>query len=198
MKTRCQWAQNPLFHNYHDREWGTPVHDDRVHFEFLILEGSQAGLSWATILKRREGYRRAFANFDARVVAEYTEEDFTRLINNPEIIRNKLKIRSAINNARQFLEVQKECGNFDAYIWQFGGNAPIVNAWESMNQIPAISQESEAISKDLKQRGFTFVGPTIMYAHMQAVGMVNDHEVSCFRYSELLHDGSQSLRWDKK
>jgi len=194
MIQRCEWADDPLFHAYHDKEWGTPVHDDRVHFEFLILEGAQAGLSWATILKRREGYRRAFANFDARSVAKFTEADFNHLIINPEIIRNKLKIRSAINNAKRFLEVQKEFGSFDVYIWRFVGNTPIINRWESMAQIPAISQESEALSKDLKQRGFTFVGPTIMYAHMQAVGMVNDHVVSCFRYNELLHDGSYPKR----
>ena len=189
---RCQWAQDPIFHTYHDEEWGTPVHDDQIHFEFLILEGAQAGLNWATILKRREGYRAAFANFDPCIVAAYTEEDFHRLINNPGIIRNKLKIHSAINNARQFLEVQKEFVSFDAYIWQFVRNSPIINAWESMSQIPATSKESEALSKDLKQRGFTFVGPTIMYAYMQAVGMVNDHVVSCFRYEELLRASSLS------
>jgi DNA-3-methyladenine glycosylase I len=194
MKKRCQWAQVLLFHAYHDTEWGVPVHDDQIHFEFLILEGAQAGLSWATILKRREGYRRAFANFEARIVAKFTEADFNHLIINPEIIRNKLKIRSAINNAKRFVEVQNEFGSFDAYVWRFVGNAPIINAWENMAQIPAISQESEALSKDLKQRGFTFVGPTIMYAHMQAVGMVNDHVVSCFRYNELLHDGSLPKR----
>jgi DNA-3-methyladenine glycosylase I len=194
MVKRCEWADDPLFHDYHDKEWGTPIHEDRVHFEFLILEGAQAGLSWATILKRREGYRRAFANFDARSVAEFTEADFNHLIINPEIIRNQLKIRSAINNAKRFVEVQKEFGSFDAYIWRFVGNTPIINRWESMAQIPATSQESEALSKDLKQRGFTFVGPTIMYAHMQAVGMVNDHVVSCFRYNELLHDGSYPKR----
>lgn len=191
MMRRCEWADDPLFHDYHDKEWGTPVHDDRVHFEFLILEGAQAGLSWATILKRREGYHKAFSNFDARIVADFTEDDFEGLIHDPAIIRNRLKIRSAINNAKQFLEVQSEFGSFDDYIWQFVGNAAIVNAWESMAQIPATSKESEALSKDLKQRGFTFVGPTIMYAHMQALGMVNDHVVSCFRYRELLHAGSQ-------
>lgn len=186
MKTRCEWAQNPQFQEYHDKEWGVPVHDDRIHFEFLILEGAQAGLSWATILKRRRGYREAFANFDPEKVAQFTEEDYARLIQNSEIIRNKLKIRSAINNAQRFLDVQEEFGDFDTYIWQFVGNATIVNAWELMSQIPAVSKESEALSKDLKKRGFTFVGPTIIYAHMQAVGMVNDHVVSCFRYKELL------------
>lgn len=185
MKTRCQWAQDPQFHQYHDEEWGVPVHDDRTHFEFLILEGAQAGLSWATILKKRAGYREAFSNFDPQIVAQYSEKDYERLIQDTAIIRNKLKIRSAINNAKRFLEVQKEFGSFDAYIWEFVGNRPIINKWEHMSQIPAVTKESETLSKDLKKRGFTFVGPTIMYAHMQAVGMVNDHEVSCFRYKEV-------------
>ena len=170
---------------YHDEEWGVPEHDDTVLFEFLILEGAQAGLSWATILKRRPGYRKAFANFHPEKVAQFSDDDFNRLVQNPEIIRNKLKIRSAINNARRFLEVQEEFGRFDSYIWQFIGNSPIINTWEQMSQIPAVTKESETLSKDLKKRGFTFVGPTIIYAHMQAVGMVNDHVVSCFRYEEL-------------
>ncbi|REG10557.1 DNA-3-methyladenine glycosylase I [Pelolinea submarina] len=185
MKNRCQWAQDPQFHEYHDAEWGVPVHDDRKHYEFLLLEGAQAGLSWATILKKREGYRKAFADFDPEKVAQFTAADFNRLLLNTDIIRNKLKIRSAINNAQRFLDVRKEFGSFDAYIWQFVGNKPIVNTWEQMSQIPAVSQESELLSKDLKNRGFNFVGPTIVYAHMQAVGMVNDHEVSCFRYKEV-------------
>jgi DNA-3-methyladenine glycosylase I len=185
MKTRCQWADDAQFHQYHDAEWGVPVHDDRLHFEFLVLEGAQAGLSWATILKRRQGYRQAFADFDPEKVAQFTDEDFERLMQNADIIRNKLKIRSAINNAKRFLEVQMEFGSFDTYIWQFVGNKPIINGWEQMNQIPAVSEESEMLSKDLKKRGFTFVGPTIIYAHMQAVGMVNDHEISCFRYKEV-------------
>jgi len=185
MKRRCQWAQDPQFHQYHDNEWGVPAHNDRTHFEFLLLEGAQAGLSWATILKRRLGYKKAFSNFDPIKVAQFTNEDFDRLIQNSDIIRNKLKIRSAINNAKRFLEVQKEFGSFDTYIWQFVGKTPIINTWEHMSQIPAISKESETLSKDLKKRGFTFVGPTIMYAHMQAVGMVNDHEVSCYRYKEI-------------
>jgi len=185
MKNRCQWAQDPQFHQYHDREWGVPVHDDPTHFEFLLLEGAQAGLSWATILKRRQGYRQAFANFDPEKVARYDDDDFERLINDSNIIRNKLKIHSAINNAKRFLEVQKEFGDFDTYIWQFVGNNPIINSWEHMSQIPTKTKESETLSKDLKKRGFTFVGPTIIYAHMQAVGMVNDHEVSCFCYEEL-------------
>jgi DNA-3-methyladenine glycosylase I len=162
-----------------------PVHNDQKHFEFLVLEGAQAGLSWATILKRRAGYRRAFADFIPEKVARYSEADFERLLQNTDIIRNKLKIRSAINNAQRFLEVQKEFGSFDTYIWQFVDNKPIINGWEQMSQIPAVSQESELLSKGLKERGFTFVGPTIIYAHMQAVGMVNDHEVSCFRYREV-------------
>jgi DNA-3-methyladenine glycosylase I len=185
MITRCQWAQDPQFHSYHDEEWGVPVHDDRKHFEFLILEGAQAGLSWATILKRREGYRTAFAGFDPKKVAKFADDDIERLMQDEGIIRNQLKVRSAINNARHFLEVQNECGSFDAYLWHFVGNQPIVNQWESMTQIPAVTEESEEISRDLKKRGFTFVGPTIMYAHMQAVGLVNDHEVTCFRYKEL-------------
>ncbi len=185
MKRRCQWAQDPQFHQYHDEQWGVPVHDDRTHFEFLLLEGAQAGLSWATIRKRRLGYKKAFSNFDPDNVSQYTDEDFDLLIQNPAIIRNKLKILSAINNAKRFLEVQKDLGSFDTYIWHFVGNTPIINAWEHMSQIPALTEESEILSKDLKQRGFTFVGPTIIYAHMQAVGMVNDHEVSCFRYKEL-------------
>jgi DNA-3-methyladenine glycosylase I len=186
MLKRCQWAQDPLFHTYHDTEWGVPVHDDRVHFEFMILEGAQAGLSWATILKRRSGYREAFCDFDAEKIAQLGEADFERLMQDTGIIRNRLKIRSVINNAKWFLDVQREFGSFDDYIWQFVGYAPIVNAWENISQIPATSKESEALSADLKARGFTFVGATIMYAHMQAVGMVNDHELSFFRYEELL------------
>jgi len=186
MRNRCAWAAKPIFHAYHDAEWGVPVHDDRKHFEFLVLEGAQAGLSWATILKRRDGYRSAFAEFDPAKVAKFMEADYERLINDAGIIRNKLKVRSAINNAGRFLETQEEFGSFDAYIWEFVGGAPIVNRWEAIAQIPAVSPESEALSKDLKERGFTFVGPTIMYAHMQAVGMVNDHETGCFRYKEII------------
>ncbi len=162
-----------------------PVHDDRKHFEFLILEGAQAGLSWATILKRRAGYRAAFAAFDPKKVAKFIEEDVERLMQDQGIIRNQLKIRSAINNARRFLDVQQEWGSFDEYLWHFVWDQPIVKQWESMSQIPAMTDESEAISRDLKKRGFTFVGPTIIYAHMQAVGLVNDHEITCFRYKEL-------------
>ena len=185
MKERCQWAQDEQFHAYHDEEWGVPVHDDRTHFEFLVLEGAQAGLSWATILKRRPGYRQAFANFEPDRVAQFTEAEYESLLQNAAIIRNKLKIRSAINNAQRFLEVQQEFGSFDTYIWQFVGAKPILNKWESMQQIPAVTAESQALSMDLKKRGFTFVGPTIMYAHMQAIGMVNDHVLSCFRYREV-------------
>jgi DNA-3-methyladenine glycosylase I len=182
---RCQWAVNELFHEYHDEEWGVPIHDDIKHFEFLTLEAAQAGLSWATILKRRDGYKKAFANFNPQKVAKFTEKDFEKLIKNPEIIRNKLKIRAAINNAKVFLEVQKEFGSFDKYIWGFVGGKTIVNKWRKMSQLPAITKESESLSKDLKKRGFKFVGPTIIYAHMQAVGLVNDHEISCFRYKEV-------------
>ena len=182
--TRCPWSENPLFHEYHDTEWGTPVHDDGKQFEFLILEAAQAGLSWATILKRREGYRQAFAEFDPKKVAAFTDKDVERLMNNPAIIRNRRKITAAINNAQKFLLVQQEYGSFDSYIWSFVNHKPIVNSWTEQNQIPATSPESEALSKDLKKRGFRFVGPTIIYAHMQAVGMVNDHLVSCFRHHE--------------
>lgn len=185
-KKRCQWASKEIFHQYHDQEWGLPVHDDKIHFEFLTLEAAQAGLSWETILKRREGYRKSFANFNPKKVAKFTEKDFEKLIKNPEIIRNKLKVRAAINNAKKFLEVQKEFGSFDKYIWSFVNNKPVINEWKKMSELPATSEESGALSKDLRKRGFKFVGPTIMYAHMQAVGLVNDHEVSCFRHKEVL------------
>lgn len=161
------------------------MHSDRKHFEFLVLEGAQAGLSWSTILMRRPGYRRAFINFDPKKVARFTARDVNRLLKEAGIIRNKLKIMSAINNAQRFLEVQKEFGSFDKYIWRFVGGKPIKNKWQKMSQIPAVSKESVELSKDLKKRGFTFVGPTIIYAHMQAVGMVNDHVVGCFRYGEV-------------
>lgn len=186
MKIRCEWANDPQFHNYHDEEWGAPVHDDRKHFEFLILEGAQAGLSWSTILKRREGYRKAFKGFDPNAVAAFSDTEFVQLIGDKAIIRNKLKIRSAINNAQHFLKIQQEFGSFNAYIWQFVGNKPIINFWSRVSEIPAKTKESESLSKDLKARGFSFVGPTIMYAHMQAIGMVNDHLVTCFRYKELV------------
>lgn len=186
IKKRCQWAdQNELFHQYHDQEWGVPVHDDHKHFEFLILESAQAGLSWATILKRRAGYKKAFASFDPNKVAQFTDIDFKRLIKNPAIIRNKLKIKAAINNAKMFLKIQTEFTSFDKYVWSFVGRKPIVNRWKKMSQIPATSKESVTLSQDLKKRGFKFVGPTIIYAHMQAIGMVNDHLTSCFRYHQV-------------
>ncbi len=167
---------------YHDREWGTPVHDDRKLFEFLLLEGAQAGLSWLTILRRRENYRKAFAGFAVEKIARYTARKKTALLEDTGIIRNRLKIESAVNNAKLFLKIQKEYGSFDVYIWQFVQGAPIVNAWRSLREIPAKTKESEAMSRDLQKRGFRFVGATICYAFMQAVGMVNDHTVDCFRY----------------
>ncbi len=170
---------------YHDKEWGVPVHDDQKHFEFLILEGAQAGLSWDTILKRREGYRKAFAGFDPNKVAKFGPKDVERLLADPGIIRNRLKVASTIANAKAFLEVQKEFGSFDKYIWQFVGGKPKQNKWKTMRNLPAKTKESEALSKDLIKRGFRFVGPTIIYAHMQACGMVNDHMVSCFRWKEV-------------
>jgi len=183
---RCPWCgMEPLYVSYHDEEWGVPLHDDTKLFEFLVLEGAQAGLSWRTILKRRDGYRRAFAHFDPRIVAEYGESDMERLVHDPGIIRNRLKIRSAINNARCFLEIQEEFGSFDSYIWRFVNGKPIQNSWHALKDIPALTDEARNMSKDLKKRGFSFVGPTICYAHMQATGMVNDHLRSCFRYDEI-------------
>ena len=181
---RCWWSENQdeLYQKYHDTEWGIPVHNDRIHFEFLILEGAQAGLSWITILKRREGYKKAFANFDPTIVAKYDEKKIEELMNDPGIIRNRLKIHSAINNAKLFLEIQKEFGSFDHYIWQFVKGKPIVNHWKTKEEIPAETIESQNLSKDLKKRGFKFVGSTIMYAHMQATGLVNDHTTDCFRH----------------
>ena len=185
---RCQWAENTFdqYIRYHDEEWGVPVHDDYTHFEFLILEGAQAGLSWSTILKKREGYRKAFAGFDPKIVAGFGEREIEQLLQNSGIVRNRLKIRSAIRNAACFLEIQHEFGSFDAYIWEFVGGKPMINEWKSMTGVPAKTKESDAISKDLKKRGFKFVGSTIMYAHMQACGLVNDHTVDCFRYREVL------------
>jgi DNA-3-methyladenine glycosylase I len=183
---RCGWAGNdPLYVAYHDEEWGVPVHDDRTLFEFLILEGAQAGLSWSTILKKRENYRSAFDGFDPQKVAGYGDEKVAELLANPGIVRNRLKIAAAITNARALLEVQGEFESFDAYIWKFVGGKPQVNAWQSLSEIPALTPESIAMSKDLLKRGFRFVGATICYAFMQAVGMVNDHTVDCFRYKEL-------------
>ncbi|MDN5202056.1 DNA-3-methyladenine glycosylase I [Fulvivirgaceae bacterium BMA10] len=183
---RCKWAEDQFedYIKYHDEEWGVPVHDDRIHFEFLILEGAQAGLSWSTILQKREGYKRAFANFDFNKVASFDENRIQELIGDPGIIRNKLKIRSAVTNAEAFIKVCEEFGSFDKYIWSFVGNKPIVNKWKSLKDVPATTKESDALSKDLKKRGFKFVGSTIMYAYMQAVGMVNDHTTDCFRYRE--------------
>ncbi len=187
-KKRCSWAgpgTDPLMLRYHDEEWGVPVHDDRTLFEFLILEGVQAGLSWQTVLRKRENYRKAFRQFDPAAVARFTDADSERLLTDPGIIRNRLKIAAAVRNAGKFLEIQKEFGSFDSYIWQFTGGRPVDHRIRSMGDIPAISPESDAMSRDLKKRGFTFVGPTICYAFMQAVGMVNDHVVDCFRYEEL-------------
>jgi len=186
MKRRCEWGTvSQLYIDYHDNEWGVPIHDDRTLFEFLILEGAQAGLSWETVLKKRENYRKAFNNFDPVKVSRYGDKKIEALMGNKGIIRNRLKIASAVNNAKRFLEVQKEFGTFDAYIWQFVNGKPITNRFKSMQEIPATTKESDAMSKDLKKRGFKFVGPTICYAHMQATGMVNDHVVGCFRYKEI-------------
>ncbi len=185
MRTRCAWAQGELDVLYHDEEWGVPVHDDRLLFEFLILEGAQAGLSWSTILKKREAYRKAFANFEPSKVARFTEARITQLLQNPGIVRNRLKVNAAVTNAQAFLAVQKEFGSFDAYIWRFVEGKPIQNRWTSLSQIPAKTPVSDLMSKDLKRRGFTFVGSTICYAFMQAVGMVNDHTADCFRYEAL-------------
>ena len=186
MKNRCDWVtDDPMMIAYHDIEWGVSVHDERLLLEAIILDGAQAGLSWSTILRKRENYRRAFEGFDPVKVAAYQEEDLKRLLGNAGIVRNHMKIASAVNNAQRFLEVQGEFGAFDKYIWQFVGYKPIVNRWETIEQLPATSPESDAMSADLKKRGFKFVGPTICYAFMQAIGMVNDHLVSCFRYEEV-------------
>lgn len=185
MKTRCGWAKNELAIHYHDTEWGVPLHDDRKLFEFLILEGAQAGLSWDTILAKRENYRAAFDSFDAAKIAVYDERKMAELIQNAGIVRNRLKIASAVQNARGYLKTVAEFGSFDRYIWQFVGEKPIVNNWETLKEIPAKTAESDAISKDLRRRGFNFVGSTICYAFMQACGLVNDHLVSCFRYEEI-------------
>jgi DNA-3-methyladenine glycosylase I len=183
--SRCPWASNDLAILYHDKEWGVPSHDDRHLFEFLILEGAQAGLSWDTILRKRENYRAAFSQFDPERVARFDQRKITALLSDNGIIRNKLKIRSAISNAQAFLKVQKEFGSFDRYIWQFVGSRPRVNSFRSLKQVPARTAESDNMSKDLNQRGFNFVGSTICYAFMQAVGLVNDHLVTCFRYAPL-------------
>lgn len=187
MKSRCAWAKtgNDLYIQYHDTEWGVPVHDEYKHFEFLILEGAQAGLSWSTVLNKREAYRKAFAQFDPVKVARFGERKIEALLQDPEIIRNRLKVTSAVNNAKVFLAVQKEFSTFDSYIWKFVCGKPICNQHKTMESIPTTSAESDLLSYDLKKRGFKFVGSTIIYAHMQAVGMVNDHVVSCFRYKEV-------------
>ena len=182
---RCDWARSDLMADYHDHEWGVPVHDDAALFEFLILEGAQAGLSWETILKKRPAYREAFDNFDVAIVATYGKKKTEQLLANAGIVRNKLKIQSAIRNAQAFLEVQKEFRSFDNFIWKFTDGKTILNCWKDIKEIPAKTRESDLMSKELKRRGFTFVGSTICYAHMQATGMVNDHLVSCFRYAEL-------------
>ena len=186
MKSRCSWsATDPLYTKYHDTEWGLPLHNDRRLFEFLILEGAQAGLSWITILKKRRNYRKAFDYFDPHKIAEYDIRKVSELLSNEGIVRNKLKINAAIQNAKSFLAVQREFGSFNNYIWQFVGGDTIKNKWESLAEIPAQTQESAAMGADLKKRGFKFVGPTICYAFMQAAGLVNDHVVDCFRYEEV-------------
>lgn len=186
MKIRCSWAkEDPLIIEYHDKEWGVPVHDDDLLFEFLILEGAQAGLSWITVLRKRKNYREAFDNFNPAKIARYDDTKIEELMNNPSIIRNRRKITAAIANAKAVLEIQKEFGSFDKYIWQFVGGKTIQNKWQSMEDLPSFTAESEKMSKDLKKRGFKFVGPTICYAFMQAVGMVNDHVMGCFRHSEI-------------
>jgi DNA-3-methyladenine glycosylase I len=183
---RCAWVgTEPLYVAYHDREWGVPVHDDRLLFEFLVLEGAQAGLSWLTILKKREGYREAFCGFDPDKVARFGQADIDRLLANPQIVRNRLKVASAITNAQAFARVREEFGSFDAYVWRFVDGETIQNIWTAIGEIPTKTAEAERLSADLKRRGFRFVGPTIMYAHMQATGMVNDHTVECFRWAEL-------------
>ena len=190
MKTRCAWLDHygkttELDIKYHDEEWGVPIHDDRLLFEFLILEGAQAGLSWTTILKKRDNYRKAYDQFEPAKVAKYTEAKQQKLLQNPGIVRNRLKVAASVSNAKAFLKVQKEFGSFDAYIWSFVGDNTLQNKWKSMEEIPATTQESDAMSKDLKKRGFKFVGPTICYAFMQATGLVNDHTTDCFRFREL-------------
>lgn len=187
MDQRCQWAEShPLLKEYHDREWGNPVHDDRIHFEFLVLEGVQAGLSWLTVLKRRENYRQAYNDFDPRVVVDYNEEKIAELLNNPGVIRNRQKIRASIINAGKFLDIQVTWNSFDRYIWSFTDGRSVVNHWKKQENIPATSLLSDLISRDLKQKGFGFVGSTIIYAHLQATGIINDHVMNCFRYREIL------------
>ncbi|MEO1256702.1 MAG: DNA-3-methyladenine glycosylase I [Bacteroidota bacterium] len=187
MKTRCRWCENSFeeYVRYHDEEWGVPVHDDQRHFEFLVLESAQAGLSWATILKKREGYRKAFADFQVETVASYGAGMIEDLLKDSSIIRNRQKIEAAINNAQKFIEIKEEFGSFDSYIWRFVDGKPLINQWKSSEEVPVTTKESDALSKDLKKHGFKFVGSTTMYAHMQAIGLVNDHMTDCFRYAEL-------------
>ncbi len=186
MKKRCAWCGNDTsYMKYHDKEWGVPIRNDKKHFEFIILEGAQAGLSWITVLKKRETYREVMDKFDFNIVATYKEAKVKQLLKNPGIIRNELKIRSAIKNAKAFIEIRKEFGTFNKYIWRFVDNKPIQNSWKSMKNMPAKTELADTISKDLKKRGFNFVGPTIIYAYMQAIGMVNDHTTDCFRYQEI-------------
>lgn len=185
-KFRCPWCLKfEEYIQYHDKEWGVPVHDDRVHFEFLLLEGAQAGLSWSMILKKRENYRKAFAGFDAAKVARFSTAKIEKLLLDPGIVRNRLKVNAAVNNARRFLEVQKEFGSFDQYIWGFVNGKPIVNKWRSIKDVPPTTKESDLLSKDLIKRGFKFVGSTVIYSHMQACGLVNDHLVECWRYKRV-------------
>lgn len=187
----CEWPTgDPLMQRYHDREWGVPVHDDRKHFEFLVLEGAQAGLSWRTVLHKREAYRRAYARFDPRRVARFSPRDIRRLLSDAGLIRNRLKIEWSVRNARAFLAIQEAFGSFDAYVWRFVDGRPIQHRWRWLKELPARTPESDALSRDLKQRGMSFVGSTIVYAHMQAAGLVNDHLVRCFRYRELADPGS--------
>jgi len=182
---RCGWAKNDLARSYHDAEWGVPLHDDRALFEFLILEGAQAGLSWDTVLRKRENYRKAFDNFDAEKIASYDQKKIAELLQNEGIVRNRLKITSTVRNAREFLKIKEEFGAFDSYIWRFVDDKPIVNTWKSISEVPARTSVSDTMSKDLRKRGFNFVGSTICYAFMQACGLVNDHLISCFRYSKV-------------
>jgi DNA-3-methyladenine glycosylase I len=184
-RIRCQWAQGPWNVPYHDTEWGVPVHDDRTHLEFLVLEGAQAGLSWLTILKKREGYRRLFADFDVETVARFTPKRIERILRDPGIVRNRAKVEAAVGNARAFAAVQDEFESFDVYLWEFVDGRPKVNRWRRMKQIPSSTPLSVALSADLRARGFRFVGPTVCYSHLQAAGLVNDHLVSCFRHAEL-------------
>lgn len=183
---RCAWAgSDPLYVAYHDQEWGVPVHDDRLLFEFLILEGAQAGLSWSTILRKRENYRQAYDNFEPQKVASYDDRKIAELLSNPGIVRNRRKVETSISNAGLFMDIQQECGSFDAYVWSYVGGQPVHNQWRSLSEVPARTAESDALSKDLIRRGFKFTGSTILYAFMQAVGMVNDHTVDCFRYEQI-------------